>query len=70
MNIGPEHIESYINELIMFIEITIQKLEFEHQKHPMKLMGITPSPEFMTSMYTAIASFVFAISQFAYQRFG
>jgi len=50
-DLEPVYRDQFIDESIQYLEIAIQKLEHEHNKNPMKLMGLTPSPQLMNSIY-------------------
>lgn len=69
LNLSRRQRDRYIDEAILLIEITIQKLEYDQQTKPLKLMGLTCSYELLNSIYTAIASFLFALTQIFYTSF-
>ena len=59
----------YIEDWMNYIEMIIQNLDYDKEIQPLKLMGLTCSYDLLTSIYTALASAAFAISQILYSRY-
>lgn len=65
---SPEQGDKYLDENIQYLEMVIQNLEYESETNPLRLMGFTPTPELMRSVYMGGASLLFAGSQILYSR--
>jgi hypothetical protein len=66
MNIAPMKRNEYFDEWIALLDIINENLDYNKQTRPLKLMGLTASKELLNSIYTAIVSIIFAISQVFY----
>ena len=69
MNLTYEARDKYIDECIQLLEMTIQKLDYEKQNHPLSIMGLVTSKELIKTIYTTTISVLFAMSQFLYQKY-
>ena len=61
--------EAYLDENMEFIEIIIQKLEYEKEQKPLKLLGLTVSYDLLKTIYSALATLAFATIQFTYSKY-
>lgn len=66
MDLKQPHRDKYLDECILLTDIITEQLDHTRQTNPLKLMGFTTSYELLTSICTAMVSFLFAISQLFY----
>ena len=60
----------YLDDWISLIDMIIQGLDYDRETNPLKIVGITASDEVIASIYTGIASFLFAFGQLIYSKYG
>jgi len=61
--------KQYLQEAVSLTDIIMQELDYDKETNPLKLMGLTCSNQLMTSIYTGVASAVFALSQLFYTKY-
>jgi len=66
MRLDPLRRDNYFDECMALVDIISENLDYNRQTRPLKLMGLTASDELLTSIYTAIVSVIFAMSQIFY----
>jgi hypothetical protein len=58
--------DEYIDRLVGIIDINIEKLDFDKENKPIKLLGVKASYQLLNSIYTTIISIVLAGLQYQY----
>ena len=58
-----EETKEYIDELNSELEIIIERIDFDSENKPMKLLGLTTSYELLNSIMTAFFSIGLAVAQ-------
>lgn len=69
MNISDQAREKYIDGCIVFLEMAIQRIDHDKHNSPLTIMGMITSHELIKTIYTAVISVTFALTQFIYQKF-
>lgn len=66
LNMSADERKEYIEDALSVIDLVVERLDFDSQNNPLRLLGIKCTFELVGSLYTGFFSFIIAASQYFY----